>query len=251
MIDLEIGLSDNLPDFLKTGIKVFSESLKAELGENISTLMLYGDLAQGIYAPHFFRSDLLLVVDSASPETLARIAPIVRQAMKEIRLNLMILTPEDLQCSCDVFPIKFLDMQQQHVLLHGQNLFSELEITDQHLRLRCEQELKNMLLRLRNFYLLRQQYPDMLLSSLEGRLSSFLLNLKVLLTLHHQDIPKNQSDLLQMAARQFGFDPTPFVDLLKVKQGLTSPTSDEIQHIYNAFLTTLEKLALIADRLEV
>ena len=44
--------------------------------------------------------------------------------------------------SADVFPIEFLDIQRSHVLLHGDNPLTGVEIHGVHLRLQCERELR-------------------------------------------------------------------------------------------------------------
>ena len=46
------------------------------------------------------------------------------------------------------------DMQQDYILLCGQDVMKDLTIKRDHLRLRCEQEIKNLMLRLRSSYLM-------------------------------------------------------------------------------------------------
>jgi hypothetical protein len=49
-----------------------------------------------------------------------------RKRAKQIQL--LTLTPADLSSSTDVFPIKFLDMQQDYEILHGEDLVKDLEV---------------------------------------------------------------------------------------------------------------------------
>src|SRR5262249_25071672 len=49
----------------------------------------------------------------------------------------------------EVFPTRLLDIRDHHLLLHGEDVFAGLEIDGKLLRLRVEQELSNLSLRLR------------------------------------------------------------------------------------------------------
>ena len=61
-------------------------------------------------------------------------------------------TTELMNQSSDVFPIEFLDIRTTHVILHGTDPLADLEIRRDHLRLQCERELREKLMRLREGY---------------------------------------------------------------------------------------------------
>lgn len=72
----------------------------------------------------------------------------VRLGNKGLRAPLM-MTPAYLAASCDTFPLELLEIQQQHVVLVGENHFAPLRFEPAHVRLQCERELKSELLHLR------------------------------------------------------------------------------------------------------
>ena len=58
----------------------------------------------------------------------------------------LIMTQDYIQNSLDSFPLEFLEIQQHHLCLFGQDSFAELSFYQPHLRLQCERELKSMLI---------------------------------------------------------------------------------------------------------
>ena len=61
----------------------------------------------------------------------------------------MLLAPAEVPAAAAVFPTKFLDIRDQHVLLAGADPFAELQVPPEVVRLQIEQGLRNALLRLR------------------------------------------------------------------------------------------------------
>jgi hypothetical protein len=52
----------------------------------------------------------------------------------------------------DIFPVRFKEMQQSHLLIWGQDVLAGLEISDHYSKLRAVQEIKNLQLRLHRIY---------------------------------------------------------------------------------------------------
>lgn len=62
----------------------------------------------------------------------------------------LVMTPEYIHSSCDTFPLELLDIQQHHIMVHGQvNDFADLIFEDRDIRLQCERDLKVVLMGLR------------------------------------------------------------------------------------------------------
>ena len=144
------------PDRIREVLQQFVYDLSTTLGDEVESVVLYGSLvrAEALQTTHD-TVNLLTVLRRVSCDLLDKMADSVKRVEARIPLRTMTLTREDLKSSCDVFPIKFHDMQTHHRVLFGEDVLSDLEISDEHLRLRCEQQLKNQMLRLRAIYLPR------------------------------------------------------------------------------------------------
>ena len=61
----------------------------------------------------------------------------------------LLMTPEYIAASRDVFPLELMEIQHLNVLVHGRDCFGSLEFRRGDVRLQCERELKSELLHLR------------------------------------------------------------------------------------------------------
>ena len=62
-----------------------------------------------------------IIVDSIDTNILDDISKTLKES--KYRLDLLTLSKEDLKSSTDVFPIKFLNIKRNYLLIHGEDLF--------------------------------------------------------------------------------------------------------------------------------
>ena len=243
-------LSDlDLPVATRDALERFRGELEAALGDRLVAVVLYGGIAKGEYAPLTSDVNAMVVLRDATTATLDRLVAPVQEGMRDCRLAVMVLTEEDLRRSTDVFPIKFLDMQRHHRVLCGRDVLADLGIAEAHLRLRCEQEIKNLLLRLRQFYVQRQHRPELVEGTLGRALSSFLIDLSVVLLLKTGRVPTGKEAIAEAAAQELGLDGRVLQEVLALKGGTQQPNADELKRLYDEFMRTVEQAAAIVDGL--
>ncbi|HNY65849.1 MAG TPA: hypothetical protein PKM41_10445 [Deltaproteobacteria bacterium] len=107
-----------------------------------------GDYVQG-------RSDInsVLVLTDMDPSVLDKLASMGRRYGKKRLRAPLLMTPEYIERSLDVFPIEFLDIKLIHQTLLGEDLFTDLPISKSMLRLQCERDLKAKLIHLHQGYI--------------------------------------------------------------------------------------------------
>jgi len=237
------------PKIVREGLEHFCNQIKEALGEHLVSIILYGGLAKGEYSPISSNVNVMVVTKEISIELLDRVAPAVQQGVLDFRLAVMVLSEDDLHRSTDVFPTKFLDMKQYHQVLWGKEVLSELTISNEHLRLRCEQEIKNLLLRLRQFYLHRLHRTELIESTLTSAISTFLSNLGILLILKTGQSPGGKGAIAEAAAYELGINNNPLQSILEIKYGTYKPDKEELKNLYNAFMITVQQAADIVDRI--
>lgn len=234
-----------------THLDVFCQSLHQTLGERLASIVLYGDLVKpDQFVESTSTAELMIVVRDADTATLESIAPAVLQLERKLRVGLIVVTPEDLAQSCDVFPIRFLDMQTYHELLFGEDLLSELEFSDQHLRLRCEQELKNLQLRLRNLFVHRQGRPKLLGETLANASHTIFRILAASLAIRSGVVVVGDEAVINGAVKQLGCDAELLRVAAKLKQGEIPDRREELLTAFNAVMTTVTTAAAAVDAME-
>ena len=238
-----------IPEAVKAGLNKFCEQIKAALIDELISIIHYGGLMKGEYTQMNSDVNVMLVLKNVSTETLDKVASPFRQGQRDFRLSLLLLSDHDLRRSTDVFPIKFLDMQRHHQVLWGDDLLEELEIKQEHLRLRCEQELRNLVLRLHQFYLQRIQYSEQIEGTLTQMISPLLNNLGVLLKLKTHQWIVGKETIAEEATRELNLADNILQQLLDLKEGSYKPSPEELKQLYNELMNIVEKAAEFADQL--
>jgi predicted nucleotidyltransferase len=235
-----------LPPTLQEGLAVFCEQLLDILKARLVSAILYGGLAKGEYVPETSDVNLMIVLDKVTVDALDHVAPVIQGGARDFRLSAMLVGESDLRRSAEVFPIKFLDMQRNHRVLWGKDVLANLTISRDHVRLRCAQEINNLLLRLRQFYVQRAHRPELIESTLTRAISSFLTSLSTLVELKTGRVLPTKSGVI-FAVPEIGLDSRPLQEVFALKQGELKPNLDGLKHLYDDFMMTVQQAAELVD----
>ena len=246
----ETQSSVNLPVALREGLEGLALDVSQQTGDRLVSVVLYGDPAKGEPIDVERTSiPVMIVLKDASVETLSEIAGSVHTAMRKHNVAPFVLSENDLRSSTDVFPVKFLDMQSSHVLLAGDDLLSELEISTEHLRLRCEQELRNLTLRLRNVFL-RAESDENLRRAISDAVPAFFNMLGAILTLKTGLAPVGRQATVDDAAKQLDVDRELLDSVRTLRPDSNSVSGHELRTLLGRFVNLVESLAGMMDVFE-
>ena len=227
---------------MDTRVKL-AEDLANALGDALVSAVAYGPpKAKPGVVP-----SLLVVLDEVSSDNLALMRKPVADALKKDELGIMTLTENELNRSADVFPIKFRAIRRNGKTLQGKDLVKKMEIRDSHLRLRCEQELKNLSLRLRQRYLQGLRTAKQKASALASSVGSLRQDLAVLAELKEGKSGLSPDELAKVA-KGWELDLSPLDQAEKLADE-KKPDDVEADSTYHAFRAMVDKAADIADRL--
>ncbi len=228
-----------------------SAELSEVLGADLVSIILYGSLGRGdkLETEHDV-VNLMFVMRRVDCQSLDKIKEPILRAEREIPLGTMTLTLDDLRSSCDVFPIKFHEMQLHHRVLAGADVLSDLEISEDHLRLRCEQELKNLMLRLRAIYLHQSQTSQQLLDTLFDSVRILLQGIGACLTVKTGIIPEQHGDLIDSFGAEFGIDIRVLQELLSLRESAQVPAAEDVKQIFDQFMQLVHDAAVAVDQME-
>ncbi len=236
-----------IPPPIQQSLDAFAARLAESLGGELVAVVLYGSLVRGDFVAGKSDANVLVVVGRISVAVLDNVGGALNAAGAGVRVSPLVMTEADLCSSTDVFPIKFLDMQRRHLLLAGRDVLADLHIADDHLRLRCEQELKNLMLRLRRFYLNRRHRPELVEATLVRGAASLLNALRVLLELRGHPPAVRYGEVAAAAAQAFGLDGDLLRALLEVRAGSSQPDRGRLLEMYDRFMPLVERAASLAD----
>jgi predicted nucleotidyltransferase len=174
-----------LPPAVQKRLDDLRASLLASLGDALESLLVHGSAVRGGYDPARSDVDLVVVVRDDAREKLEAIAPALKLARFSARIEAMILRASEIAGAADVFPL-FYDDLARGAVLHGTNPFAGLALGDEHRRLRIEQELRELRIRLRRVLVDHAGAPEALAGAVERKVKQLRSPLAALLRLQGQ-----------------------------------------------------------------
>ena len=224
------------------------EPVRAALGPEFLAAYLTGSvLTQGFDSRHSQVN--LAIVARALPigvlDALARALP----GATAPRFEPLFLTRGQIEKSLDVFPIEWLEMQERHLLLAGEDVLAALEVPRQWLRLQCEHELRGKHIQMRQAYVLLARRPAELRRMLHASASSFAALFRTLLRLRGETPPAESQRVVERVAELFELDTQGLLSAHLVRYTSRRHKPAEILPLYQRFLTEIDRLIGAIDRL--
>ncbi|HEY5311985.1 MAG TPA: hypothetical protein VIK18_05675, partial [Pirellulales bacterium] len=136
-----------LPANLQAAVRAYAARVCQVAGQRALNLSLLGAAAAGTLVPGRHLAHNALVLEAIELDLLRQLARELPQ-FQGIAPPL-VFTPAYIRDSIDTFPLEFLEIQQQHVTVFGDDCFQPLVFEAKFVRLQCERELKSMVLALR------------------------------------------------------------------------------------------------------
>ena len=162
----------------------------------------------------------------------------------------LIMTPEYVLRSLDVFPMEFLNIKLLHETLYGEDLFQNLEIDRKDLRLQCERELKVRLIGLRQGYISSMGDARILSDLFFNTISGYIPLFRGIILLFGQEPPLRNQDVLQVIEDVSGVNTQVFETVLKQKRQKTKMAITHLNAIFKDCYAAVEKLGDITDGIE-
>jgi hypothetical protein len=239
-----------IPQAVQDGLDELTKSLADTLADSLVSVLVYGDVAkgEGFQLGHGV-VNVAIFLDSVSIEKLDKVATAINKAIKQIRLAPLILSEDDLRTSTDVFPIKFLGMQEHHQVLHGKDVLQGLTISRDHLRLRCEQQVKNLHLRLNAAYVRQSSDARALRLTLEDGIVALVADLGTMLLLKSGSSPTLHVEIVEAAAPLFGLNSNLLEELLWLRRSDDKVQIAELKALYSGFMDAVQHAAQQVDEM--
>lgn len=231
-------------------VESYCERLVSVLGVHVKAISVYGSATGPDYIQGKSNVNLVVVVDRLDQDILASMLDIVRWGKKKRIVPPLVLTPQYIESSLDVFPIEFVEIKESHILLMGEDHFTSLEVSHDHLRLECESQLKAAVLRTRQAYLEVGSMKKGAEAVLHASLTSLIPVFRAMLRIKGVEVPRRKLDVVNAVGEAFGVDPEPFAAILRDKAGDERIGGREAGGVLARYITDIESLATKVDRLQ-
>jgi len=236
-VDLSIDERETVDDMQR--------KLTEALGGKLDALVLYGPATWGDRADG--EVHLLIVLADAEVATLDALAgPLAFWRRNDLPVPRLV-TRAELARMSDVFPLEIADLGAHREVLVGADPVAGVVVDDEHIRLQCEREITEKLLRLREGYaecggkrrtvrrLLVESFPD------------FCLVLRGALRLYGVAVPDRGIDVARAFCRAADLDDRAFVEVDALRRSRGEPAP--IAEIFARYYAVLARAAGIIDGL--
>jgi len=235
-----------IPSRLKNNIQVFIQKLKDIYQQDLISAILYGSAASGEFVDKHSNLNLLVVLKNTDLENLKKAARVIN---KFNMINPLFLNEDYIVNSTDIFPIEFLDIQENYLVLYGKDVLKSINIDIRNLRFQCEQELKSKLINLRQLYLRINKDKTALRNLFFKSFTSILHILRNVLRLKGKKPAYKKEDILKELVSEFQIDMSIWGKILAAKVKQIKLNNKDTEQLFIAFLRELEKIVDIVDKL--
>lgn len=236
MLSIDAKLAD-----LVTRMKEFA-------AENLESLILYGSAARGDFKEGHSDLNVLCVLRSVAARELARVTPVVHWWCKDQNEPApLFFTADELRQSADVFSIELLDMQDSRRVLHGADVIAGIDVPMNLHRVQVEHDLRTLLLRLRQHFLLTGQKESELRAAAAKSASSALALLRHALMAFEEEPPATAPEVFARIAALTGADAEAFAAAYKLRD--RHAHADDMARSYGQYLNALTVVISALDKI--
>ena len=218
----------------------FVEELKDKLGDNLVSIIAFGSQANVDEAKN--NLNLMIVADSLNAENLYEISKPVKKWVNAGNPLPVVMNKAEWFSSFDVYAIEYSDIKDNHRIIYGEDLVSYIAINKYYLRLQCESEMKALLLKYKNSFLLNIKSDREMKKALNNVIKTLLVIFRAILRLHDRPVPYRAVDIIASVADYLAFNKIVLTKLARVKYEKDSYTKQELIFIEAEMLKDIQSM---------
>lgn len=228
----------------------FVEEVLVGYKENIHSIYITGSALTEDFDSKISDINSVIVLKEMDLTFLEHLAPLGKKYNKRKVSAPLIMTPEYIEKSLDVFPIEFLNLKLLHHVVYGEDIFNELDIERRDLRHQCEREIKVKLIGIRQGYLASMGDRRLLTDTFVNTISGYIPLFRGIILLLGKEIPIGNDAVLSILAEASGVNTDVFKSVLKEKKKRIKLSIDQLNTIFEDYYSAFEKLGGIVDGIQ-
>ena len=223
----------------------FVEELKNTLGENLLSVIAFGSQANVEDAKS--NLNLMIVTNELTAENLYDISKPVKKWVKGKNPIPVIMNRDEWYSSFDVYAIEYADIKENYRIIYGEDLIPTISINKYFLRLQCESELKSLLLKYKNNFLMNVKSDREMKKLLNNVIKTFLVIFRSVLRLHDSAVPYRAVDIIEFASNYLSFNKIVMSKIAKVRYENEDYTKQELLFIEAELVKDIQNILKQVD----
>ena len=226
----------------------FIDDLRDSLGGNLKSVIAFGSMAN-VEEPKN-NLNLMIVTNTLSAEDLYSISKPVQKWIKGKNPIPVIMNIDEWYSSFDVYAIEYSDIKSNYRILFGEDLAKNIEINKYYLRLQCESELKNLLLKYKNNFMLNVKYNKYMKLLLAQTIKTVLVIFRSILRLYDAEVPYRAVDIIEQVSHYLSFNKISMAKVAKVRYENDDYTKQELLFIEAEMLKDIQAILKQVDAMK-
>ncbi len=240
---------DRLKPAAAERIRPFLQEVVDKFSAKIHSINVTGSGITEDFDPKVSDVNSIVTLKEMDLEFLELIAPLGRKYGKHKVAAPLIMTPEYIRTSLDVFPVEFLNFKLVHATVYGEDILKNLEINRMDLRHQCERELKVKLIWLRQGYISSAGDRKLLTQGFVDSISGYIPLFRGIIVLLGKEPPVLHADVVTELGNVSDVDTSVFARVLREKHEKTRLTIERLNTIFEDYYSVTERLRKIVDEI--
>lgn len=219
--------------------------------DKLVSVILYGSAVTENYNPKFSDINLIVIIEDLVASDLKIACKSVKKWIKAKHSAPLFIDRQEWFDSNDVYAVEYSDIKERYKIIYGDNLVELLEIDAKDIRLQCESEIKHLLVKLRQNYLLYNKDKNLMKEMLKATSRSIIAIFRAILRLMGQKVPYDHKEVVNNLAEKINFDNNILIDILLFREKKKRFSSRELEHNVQELIDLLEQILKYIDKFEV
>ena len=234
---------DGLRPTLRVVIEPYLDRLLDIHGDNIISVALYGSAGGKYFIPEKSDINLAVVFNTLEFAQLKSSLRLVSQGLSKGITAPLFLSLSHIEQAKDTFPVEFIEIKENNVLLYGKDVFSGLKIDEGNAMLFCKREIEGKIIRLRQAYLEMGLKKKGVETLMKGSLHSLMPVFRALLRSKARKAPADKEEMLVEFCSQYKLARDVFVAIFRDRMNDERIKGQDAEIFFERYLKELEKIS--------
>jgi predicted nucleotidyltransferase len=232
-------------------LKPFIEEILGTYTDNIHSVHVVGSAVTGDFDAKTSDINSIFVLKVMDLKFIELIAPFGKKYKKKGVAAPLIMTPDYITRSLDVFPLEFLDFKLMHETVFGEDILKDIEINGVDLRHQCEREIKSKLIGLRQGYISSEGDRRLLTERFVSSITGYMPLFRGIIFLMKKEPPLRKYEVITDLYASTDINTDIFRKILDLKKGKLKLSKDELNTVFEEYYATTEKIGKMIDEHQV
>jgi len=234
---------DGVKPELKAIIQPYLVKLLEIHKENIISVALYGSATGKYFMPKKSDINLAVVFEKLEFQQLKDSLKLINYGMSRRITAPLFLSLSHIESSKDTFPVEFIEIKENNVLLYGKDVFFGLKIDETNIMLFCKRDIEGKIIRLRQAYLeigLKRKGVEVLMKE---SMHSLMPVFRALLRSKVKNPPVDKEDILAEFCDHHGLAKDVFIAIFKDRMNDEKIKGEDAEVFFEKYLKEIEKIS--------